>query len=430
MMCSVVFVFYQSSKRSIYHSLKRTSYVTALFHLEEDELSDIEFEKVKEQFDYEAFNQTYQFYDERDSIEYGERTSVISDKFLQEVRLKDSLSFQYEDFLCYGIYYKDNQGDYVVVAKEKREVLDNQIYTLIVSMFIIWLFGVGITILVNIAVAKHAYSPFVRIINEVNRLDINSSDLKINNLNSNDELTLLIETFNGLLLRISETLESQRNFVRYVSHEFKTPLAAMMGNIDVLLLRERTESEYRDFAENLVQEIQYLEETLNTLILLTNTKKQQRNIPTVTSIDELVWISVDKLNKKYKDMKVSINLPEIDSFSFVVKVNANEVLVGITNILDNAVKYSGNKTVEVTFAIEKDQLVLKIQDFGLGIEFTDLENVFKPFYRSAEVKNIQGSGLGLTLASQLFERNNVTVRIESIKGVGTTFILIFNKEEL
>lgn len=425
MMCSVVFVFYQSSKRSIYHSLKKTSYITALFHLEEDELSEMEFDKVREQFDYEAFNQIYQFYNEHDSIEFGESSGQIPNKLLQEVRVKDSLSFESDDFLCYGIYYKDNQGDYVVVAKEKKEVLDAQIRTLIVSMFIIWLLGVGITLFVNMAVARHAYKPFVRVINEVKALDIDGDNLQINNLSSKDELALLVDTFNVLLSRISETLESQRNFVRYVSHEFKTPLAVMMGNVDVLLLKQRSEKEYHDFVENLVREIQYLEETLNTLILLTNSKVQQHKKKTATNIDELVWISVDKLKKKYEKLKVSIHLPEVDSSFFVVMVNANEVLVGITNILDNAVKYSENEIVEVNFLIVKGQLILKIQDFGVGIESHELENVFKPFYRSSEVKNVPGSGLGLTLVSQLFERNNVEVSVESVKGVGTTFTLIF-----
>ena len=425
MMAGIVFAYYQSSKHSIYSSLKKTSYITALFHLEEDELSEKEFEKVKEQFDYEAFNQAYQFYNDRDSIEFGETRYEVPTNILQEIRSKEFLAFDYDDFLCYGIYYEDNQGDFVIVSKEHKSSLNKQIYNLTVSMFLIWLLGVGITILVNIKIARGAYRPFLQVINEVKDLDISKEKLQINTLNSKDELSLLIDTFNDLLSRLSETFEIQRNFVKYVSHEFKTPLTSMMGNLDVFLLKPRTEDEYKILAGNLIREIQYLEETLNTLIFLTNTSTQSKNIRTETSIDELVWISIDKLNKKYPNLKINTHFPDIESSLLIANVNPNEVLVAITNILDNAVKYSTEQPVDIYFANCDGLLKLTIQDHGIGMEEKELNNIFKPFYRSPDVKNIVGSGLGLTLSNLLFQKNGINMEVISQKNIGTTVALIF-----
>ena len=429
MMCGIVLAYYQSSKHSIYNSLKKTSYITALFHLEEDELSENEFIHIREQFDYEAFNQTYQFYNENDSIEYGEARHKVPTDILQKIRDKEYLSFDYDNFLCYGIYYEDNQGDYVIVAKEQKNVLYKQIYNLTISMFLIWLLGVGVTILVNIKIARNAYKPFLQVINEVKELDTTKEQLQINNLDTKDELSLLIDTFNDLLVRLSETFEAQRNFVKYVSHEFKTPLTSMMGNLDVFLLKPRTELEYKTLAETLSREIQYLEETLNTLILLANTNSSNKNVVSETSIDELVWISIDKLKKKYNNLKISTQLPEIDSKLLIANINPNEVLVGITNLLDNAIKYSFDETVDVSFSEEKGSLKLVIKDYGRGIDENELEDILKPFYRSPEVKNISGNGLGLTLSNQLFLKNDISMFIESKKNKGTTISLIFRKYE-
>lgn len=146
-------------------------------------------------------------------------------------------------------------------------------------------------------------------------------------------------------------------------------------------------------------------------------------------MDELVWISIDKLKKKYNNLKISTKFPELDSKLLIANINPNEVLVGITNLLDNAIKYSFDETVDVSFSNEDGSLKLVIQDYGRGIDEHDLDNILKPFYRSPEVKNISGNGLGLTLSNQLFLKNGISMLIESKKNEGTTISLIFRKSE-
>lgn len=427
MMSIIAFVFYSRTKATVYGVLKNTTLISALFYLEEDEMNSAEFEGIKQRFEEEVFNQFYQFYDMNDSIQFGAQNPRLSAKRLNEIRKKEALAFTDGDFFCYAIFYRDNQGDFVVVTKEKKQIVDNQMYDLAYIMIGVFVLGTMVFIFVNRRIAANAYRPFRAVIDQVNELHINSPELKIEALKTKDELADLIDTFNKLLSQLDEILTIQQNFVRYVSHEFKTPLTSMMGDIEVFSLKDRTPEEYHNMAQNLIDDITYLEETLSTLMLLAD-KRNIEDKKEVFRIDDIVWEIIEKLEIKYRKDKISIRLDFAQDIEHLLTVNVNyrQVFLALYNIMDNGLKYSDNKKLQLYFDKNVNQkLSIEIKDFGRGIPQSEIDNITKPFFRASNVQTIPGTGIGLTLSKTLLEKNYIKFSIKSTIEQGTIVKLDF-----
>lgn len=426
MILAILGFYYRSSKKSIYDFLKKTSYLTALFYLEEDEMNKAEFASVKKQFEEEVSNQFFQFYNEKDIIEFGMQSPVIDRKILNEIRSKGKLAFSDNGFYCYGIYYKDNQGNFVIVAKEKTDILFHQIQSLVYIVCIALFISILLAFILSRWIALKAYEPFRKTICQVKNLSATNLDVRINSPQTKDELEDLINTFNSLLARISETMIVQKNFVNYVSHEFKTPLAAMLGNLEVFSLKDRNAEEYAQVSKKLIIQIRQLEDILNTLLVVSDLRETTRAKSTYR-IDELIWQIIDKISLSYPGSKIRVNMnvpPEKESI-LSINIDSAQIFMSLYNIMENAVKYSNGKTVVITLFEDNKHLSVSIADEGIGIPSDQLENISKPFYRADNTYVIQGNGIGLSIALRILDKNEISYKIESKENEGTTVFLSF-----
>jgi len=424
---SIYILYYKNAEKSIYKDLDKTAHISALFYLEEDELSAKEFEKIKEQFQEIISDSYYQVYDKNNQIAYGLGNPDIPVSILDKIRNVKHLSFKSNDYLCYGIFYEDNQGDFVVVTKQDKSVLEEQVYPLLWILIPLFLIGVFAIILLSRWVANLAYRPFSEAINEVNNISTNDLNVQINSPQTKDELQDLIDTFNNLLSKISETVVIQKNFVRYVSHEFKTPLASMLGNIDLFSIKDRTPEEYKQLSEKLMQQIFQMEEILETLIIISDLKKDDSEI-SETRIDELIWEIIEKLKGVHPKSKILVHIsinPE-DEAIMLVNIDRTQLLIALINLIENAVKYSGKENVEIMISKQDGKLCLSVTDKGIGIPQEELDHINQPFYRANNTNEIQGSGIGLSLALRIFDKNNIRYKINSEINVGTRILVYFN----
>lgn len=418
--------YYGSTKKSINSNLVKTSQIIALFYLEEDELNKEEFAQVRKQFENLVSNTYYQIYNEKDSVSYGADFLMISPEILKDIREKKSLLFDSDEFFCYGIYYEDNQGDFVVVARQKKYEFTTGLQTLL--WIIITAFVVGMSVLVFLSkwIASIAYRPFSMVINQVKNISTNNLNVRIKLPDTKDELQDLINTFNDLLAKISESFIIQKNFVSYVSHEFKTPLAAIQGNLEVFSMKDRSPLEFRELSRRLINEITQLQGILNTLLVISDLKKSSSAV-TQVRVDELVWEIIEKISGSWSNPKITIDieiLPEDEHLLFV-DIDYTQLLMSLYNIIENAVKYSRDKAAYIRVFKQCEKLCLSITDKGIGIPSDQLKNISKPFYRADNTNLIQGSGIGLSIALRILEKNKIEYTIDSVINKGTEIILIF-----
>lgn len=419
-------LYYKNAEKAIYSNLSKTAYISALFYLEEDELNAKEFDKIRTQFEEVVSDSYYQVYDENNKIAYGIGIADIPVSVLDKIRIVKKLSFSTEEYLCYGIFYEDNQGDFVVVTKENKSILEDQTQLLLWILIPLSLIGIIAIIFLSRWVASMAYRPFSQVIFEVNEISTNNLNVRIKSPQTKDELQDLIDTFNDLLCKISETVIIQKNFVRYVSHEFKTPLAAMLGNLDLFSIKDRKPEEYRELSEELIQQIVQIEEILDTLIVISDLRKDER-LTTSTRVDELIWEIINKLRILNPGVKilVNMNINAEDESIMYVNIDRIQLLIALYNLMENAVKYSQKENIEIHIFKEEDSLCLSIIDKGVGIPSEQLSHISKPFYRADNANIVQGSGIGLSLALRIFDKNKIDYQIQSEINVGTKVTIYF-----
>jgi signal transduction histidine kinase len=418
-------LFYSNAVKDIYKGLEKTSYLIAFFYLEEDELSKEEFSNIKTQFHQFVSNTWYQIYNETDSISYGSESVQISHETLELIREKEKIAFKDNDFFCYGIFYRDNQGDFVVVSKERESELQAKLTLLLGILLLAFIIGVALIIFLSKILAYMAYRPFRNVIEQVNNISTNHLDVKIESPGTKDELQDLINTFNNLLQKISETFTIQKNFVKYVSHEFKTPLTSLLGNLEVFAIKKRMPEEYEAIAQKLIREITQLQEILDTLIIISDLREMTKNTSSFR-VDELIWDIINRITESYKNARILVNMdipPETENLLSTDK-DRTQLLMALYNLIENAVKYSKGNAVHILMHEKNKRLCITIKDNGIGIPSDRLKNINQPFFRADNANNIQGSGIGLSIALRILEKNHLLYEIASEKDQGTTVQLI------
>ena len=361
-------LFRNNAERAIFSSLEKTAYITAFFYLEEDEWSYEDFANVRRQFT-ELVSMNYQVYDTNNEIWRGAKTSRVCDLILQEIRERQSVSFKTNGFFAHGIFYRDNQGDFVIITKESQDVLSKQLNALLRILILAFILGILAVIFLCIWIAKVAYRPFSKVIEQVKNISTQNLNVQIESSKTEDELQDLVNTFNELLSKISETLVIQKNFVNYVSHEFKTPLTSILGHLEVFLIKDRNPEEYQKMAEKLTQEVHQLGKILDTLLIISDLRKSTDTTISVR-LDELIWEIIDHLKNHYSNPKihVNVNVSADDLHLLNILKDRTQLFMALFNLIENAIKYSRDSTVEVTiFKGTEGLLCLAIKDNGIGI---------------------------------------------------------------
>ena len=418
---------------TIKQHLKNAANICAVFHMEEDELSPTDFAHVRDDYKTVASNSFYQVYGEDNSLRYGLTVDTVSSTILNHIRDVKAYYFEDDDNYAYGIFYEDNEGDFVVVTKENKDVLFSQQKTLAVLLLLGLLLSIVLIFFVSKIIARQAFKPF----REINRAAISliqnqKESLQLILPQTQDELYELISTLNEFLAQLEETGVIQKNFVRYVTHEFKTPIATIKGNLEVFLMRDRSPQEYNELAERLLKEVDGLTQIINTLLAISNIQTTQNSSLTMSqyALDVLVRDIVEKLKIDHAHCKVNIHSERANTHAecFDVRGNQAQVDMALSNLIGNAVKYSNGQSVDIFLVATDTHIKLVIKDAGIGIPKEQLPLISKPFYRADNACLKAGSGIGLSIALRILEKNGIKYQLDSVLHQGTTVTILFSTE--
>lgn len=219
-----------------------------------------------------------------------------------------------------------------------------------------------------------------------------------------DELSRLGTSFDAMLGQLETSLRSQRQLVADASHELRTPLTSLRTNLELLERGQPTDPvERQQLLGDLVSQI----ERLTTLVgdLIEVAREEETPMPfEELQLDEVVHEVVDDVSFRYP--KVRFNVTASPSTINGVKVR---VARAITNLLDNAAKYSPpGATVDVSVANGE----ISVRDHGPGIAAEDAPRVFDRFWRSNDARQLPGSGLGLSIVKDVAESHGGSVTLE------------------
>jgi len=268
--------------------------------------------------------------------------------------------------------------------------------------------------------------PIKNITKAANAISVTDLSRTIKQPNSDDEIKQLVDAFNKMINRLHNEVEQIEQFNSDVSHELKTPLTVIKGEIEITLNKKR-ESDYYERTLNIIDKEAYqIQQIIDNLLMLTKyTKSNIQQTFELISLDSLLLTTIENYNIQLKEKGIKINLNILES----IDIKGNQQLISIifSNLIDNAIKYSkNNKDINIQL-YKSDKIYFIIRDEGIGIEKEQLSKVMNRFYRVDESRNkkIKGFGLGLSLVKNSVELHNATIKFESIKDEGTIVKVIF-----
>jgi signal transduction histidine kinase len=250
-----------------------------------------------------------------------------------------------------------------------------------------------------------ALRPMMEIIAKTKMIEVSNLAERVPVPESKDEIWQLADTINHLLSRLSETFSAQERFIQDASHQLKTPLTIMKGELEVFKSEQKSEAEITLFLESMAQEIDFLTKLTNNLLILARVDSGITKLTfTENRLDEVVISQISRLSKLANHKKISLQI-NFDSFYQAseneLSVLSDRDLLGVVfyNLIENAIKYSPEgSTVTIAGINTRDSLLVTVKDEGEGIDEGDLEKIFDRFYRMQKnATKAQGSGLGLAI---------------------------------
>jgi signal transduction histidine kinase len=242
-------------------------------------------------------------------------------------------------------------------------------------------------------------------------------------VNSHDELGRLSHTFNDMTSRLQAARQMQIDFVADVSHELRTPLTSIKGTIETLRDGAVNDLEVRDrFLETVEIETDRLIRLVNDLLVLSRADSAALNLSRKpTNMGQLVQAVAERLAEQAQSHdlthKISFD-PDIPP----AWADADRIEQVLLNLMDNAIKYSrsgGSITLRVS-TTENHEVLVEVQDEGIGIPASEMPRVGQRFYRADKARSRGGHGLGLAIAQSLIRAHGGELWLKSEEGVGTT----------
>ncbi|MGD9350804.1 MAG: HAMP domain-containing sensor histidine kinase [Desulfobacterales bacterium] len=239
------------------------------------------------------------------------------------------------------------------------------------------------------------------------------------------EIERLGATFNRMLDRIQSLLKSMKEINDNIAHDLRSPLARIRGIAEMSLLREKDIDEYKDMAASTIEECDTLIDMINTMLDITEAEAGVNgDIDEEFELVELIREACELFRPIAEAKKINLKteLPE----SLAVTSNRRKVQRIVTNLLENAIKYTPMYgAVSVSAEVQNGEVRIEFEDTGMGISENDLPHIFQRFYRCDRSRSQGGTGLGLSLVKAYTESLNGSIQVESTLNQGSRFALRF-----
>ncbi|MDD2886986.1 MAG: ATP-binding protein [Aliarcobacter sp.] len=304
--------------------------------------------------------------------------------------------------------------------------LENIVYILSFIVPIILIFSV---IGGNFLIYK-SFSPIEKILEELKNITAIDLTARLKSTNNKDEINQLINGINNLLERLESSFERISQFSSDASHELKTPLTIIKGEMEIALRKDRSVEEYKQTLKTSLDEVVVIEQSINDLLFLAKNEKDliTKREKEILYFDEIIDESINEVKNFAKLHQIEIKFDLVDAIEF--KGYSNLLKIAIKNILKNAIQFSHeNSLILVKSYKQENTLNISIQDFGIGIEENEQEKIFEKFYRTdkSRNKNSGGTGLGMSIVKKIIDIHKGLIKINSKPDLGTIITLVFKE---
>lgn len=372
-------------------------------------------------------------YDDRNREIYAYHDSdatllVLDPALIDKARNLGEYRFTKDGREAVALTYRSRGITYTVVAAAYDEDGLEKMSQLKIILIISFFAGILITFITGIIFSSSIVAPIQKITQEVKEISSQHLSRRIELHGPRDELHELSQTFNQLLARLEASFQIQRHFIANASHELSTPLTSISSQLEISLQQNRQVDEYKEVLQSVYDDVRNLTQLTRGLLEIAKASGTSEGMElALIRMDELLMklpSDVRKTNAQYQVLLDFDSFPEEED-NLLVFGNPDLLYSAIRNIVINGCKYGRNHLAEVQLGFSEHAIEVTVTDHGPGISEDEQLLIFQPFYRSRDTQEIQGFGLGLSLAQHIIALHKGRIHIVSQPGQGTRFSILF-----
>lgn len=346
---------------------------------------------------------------------------------INDILRRKEIEFYIGRYQGIGMLYSFGGKDYIVTAAAYDGYGYNNLYELQQTLLILFVVGLTLLFLAGYFLARASLKPIRDIVKEAESITAQHIHKRLPVKNEKDELGELSTTFNALLERLEISFNSQKMFVSNVSHEMRTPLAALMAELDLALQKERTGEQYRQAMQNVLQDARRMNKLIDGLLNLAKADYQKEQIKMQEiRLDELLLDVREFILRAHPEYHIDLLFEQEEADDDrLITVMGNLYLLNIafSNLIENNCKYSDNKSSFIQISYWDKHTVIRLSDSGIGMSDTDKAHLFTLFYRGTQENVTEGHGIGMALSQKIIHLHQGTISVHSEEGKGTTFVV-------
>ena len=320
-----------------------------------------------------------------------------------------------------------NRNGLIVFASAVDKYGHSKQRNLALLLVVGFLVSVGAVLLAGRVFAGRLLLPLQRIIERIDTVTASDLSRRLDEGPDRDELTQLAQRFNRMLDRLEEAFRLQRAFVSNASHELRTPLTAIMGQLEVSLLTDDDPAEMRATMQSVLDDARGLNRMANGLLSLANASVDASAVRMgPVALDDLINQAAAAVQRLQPGYHVSVEMAGGSGATpaeFTITGNDALLLTAVLNLIENAGKFAPDHRATVRVSARPDTLDVAVQNSGPAIPAQELPELFKPFRRGSNARQVAGHGVGLSLVERVVKLHRGRISVESDDATGTTFTM-------
>ncbi len=336
---------------------------------------------------------------------------------------------------------ENNQVTKMIQVASSLEDVEDALNTLLIILIVTVPSILMIASLGGQFLANKALKPVDHVTQTARMITSQNLNQRIQTLKVKDEISRLIDTFNEMISRLDQSFRQIKQFTTDASHELKTPLTILKGEVEVALRKKRPPHEYEQILESNLEEIDRMSQIVEDLLLLSKAdigeiRLNREDIHLTRFISGLT--EQMKILAQPKNIRIEISNHQNEIHVFGDTLRMRELFI---NLIENGIKYTeAGGSILITLTKETDGSLspltpkekkaatfakITVSDTGIGIAKEDQEKIFNRFFRVDKARSREqgGSGLGLSICKWIVEAHQGEITVESEPGKGSSFIV-------
>jgi signal transduction histidine kinase len=320
-------------------------------------------------------------------------------------------------------------------------IYDNQIYSLqigegidsleilksTITKVALWatILTIIASLIVDVGYVRFLLKPLNRIVEQ--KLKVTKDPIHFNDVpvsTTTQEFQQLDKSLSDLMQRIKDAFLMEKEFISNVSHELQTPLSILKSRFENMLMDDSLDNEVADKLEDSIRKLNRMSKIIKSLLMISKIDNEQFLKNETVNIKQLIEEIIEELQEHMSARNITLKIKSLDDFNFH---QANRALLYtlFSNIINNAIKYNKeNGLIEINALNKGDVYRVEIKDSGIGIAQEHIPHIFERFKKFSQA-NEPSYGLGLAIVKTISDFHRLSLKVESEKEKGSTFIVEF-----